>query len=72
MQVEAVLAGEDKATKELFPIVLAVAVWGQAWSHKHLTIHCDNMAVWMSQSSLPILRFERVLIGCLHFLSSIG
>ena len=29
---------ENIATKELLPIVLAVAVWGQSWRHKQLLI----------------------------------
>jgi len=33
------------ATKELLPIVLAIAVWGQQWQHQRLLIRCDNMAV---------------------------
>ena len=31
--------------KELLPIVLAVAIWGQQWSGKHIRCRCDNMAV---------------------------
>ena len=33
------------AVKELLPIVLAVAIWGQYWSRKHILCRCDNMAV---------------------------
>ena len=36
---------ESIATKELLPIVLAVAVWGPHWQSKHLLVRCDNMAV---------------------------
>ena len=31
--------------KELLPIILAVAIWGQQWSGKHIRCRCDNMAV---------------------------
>ncbi len=33
------------AVKELLPIVLAVAVWGQQWCHQLLVFKCDNMAI---------------------------
>ncbi len=33
------------AVKELLPIVLAVAVWGQQWRHQLVVFKCDNMAV---------------------------
>ena len=32
------------ATKELLPIVGAIAVWGTCWSKKHVLCRCDNMA----------------------------
>lgn len=31
--------------KELLPVVLAVAIWGDEWSGKHVMCRCDNMAV---------------------------
>ena len=33
------------AVKELLPIVLACALWGQLWAHKHMEVWCDNVAV---------------------------
>ena len=33
------------ATKELLPIVLALAVWGRLWSGHLVLCHCDNTAV---------------------------
>ena len=32
-------------TKELLPVVLACAVWGQSWSGCRVTVLCDNQAV---------------------------
>lgn len=31
--------------KELFPVVVAVAIWGQLWADKVLLCYCDNEAV---------------------------
>ena len=31
--------------KELIPIVLAAALWGESWSGKSVQVHCDNAAV---------------------------
>lgn len=33
------------STKELIPIVFAVAVWGKYWKGRIVECHCDNMAV---------------------------
>ena len=33
------------AVKELLPIVLACALWGPLWAHKHVEVQCDNAAV---------------------------
>lgn len=33
------------AYKELFPIVLACAVWGQGWHQKRVRVECDNESV---------------------------
>lgn len=32
-------------TKELVPIVLAIAIWGPKWAGLHVRVRCDNMAV---------------------------
>ena len=59
---------QNIATKELLPILFAVAVWGSQWRSKHLLVRCDNMAVVQilnaqnckDQSLLYLMR-------CLHF-----
>ena len=33
------------ATKELLPIVLAIAIWGRHWTHRRVLVRSDNMAV---------------------------
>ena len=33
------------ALKDLFPIVIATAVWGPFWTGKLILCHCDNAAV---------------------------
>ena len=33
------------AIKELVPIVIAVAIWGQKWARRRVLCHCDNAAV---------------------------
>ena len=32
------------AQKELFPIVLAVILWGKVWKGRAILVHCDNQA----------------------------
>ena len=58
------------ATKELVPIVLAVAMWGAQWHSKHIQFHSDNMAV------IEIVKAKSIgskdnsithLLQCLHF-----
>ena len=36
---------DDITVKELLPIVVAAAIWGQAWMGQLVLFHCDNMAV---------------------------
>ena len=31
--------------KELYPIVLAVCVWGRRWTTLRIRLHCDNQAI---------------------------
>ena len=38
------IANASIAPKELFPIMLACAVWGRLWSGSTVCAHCDNMA----------------------------
>ena len=56
------------AVKELLPIVLACALWGPLWAHKHVEVQCDNAVV------VDILRAKTSkckdimhLLRCLHF-----
>ena len=58
-------------TKELVPIVIAVAIWGHLWASKHVRVRSDNMAV------VDILRARSShdskvmhLLRCLHFFSA--
>ena len=37
--------GVNIATKELIPIVMAVAMWGKFWNGQVVNCRCDNMAV---------------------------
>ena len=59
------------ATKELVPIVIAVAIWGERWASNHVRVRCDNMAV------VEILRARSSrdpelmhLLRCLHFFAA--
>lgn len=36
---------ESITLKELLPVVLACAVWGENWKKSAITVHCDNMGV---------------------------
>ena len=31
--------------KELYPIMVAVMIWGSRWSGKRVLVHCDNLPV---------------------------
>ena len=35
----------DISVKELLPVVVAAALWGNTWQGKHIHFHSDNMAV---------------------------
>lgn len=59
------------AAKELLPIVLAVAIWGESWSGKQVLARCDNMAaveVLRSRTSKNTIMMH--LLRCLHFLTA--
>ena len=59
------------ATKELVPIILAVAIWGDQWLAKHVQFHSDNtavVAVIKSKSSRDPSIMH--LLRCLHFFSA--
>ena len=35
----------DISVKELVPVVVAAALWGEKWLQRHVCTHSDNMAV---------------------------
>ena len=39
------IASESIAAKELFPVVVAAAVWGREWRGATVCVHCDNQSV---------------------------
>ena len=66
-----VWGGESIALKELLPIVLATAVWGQKWARSNVLARCDNMAVVeiikAHTSKSPSIMH---LLRCLHFFTA--
>ena len=64
-------AGINIAIKELVPVVLAVAVWGDKWAHKHVLVQCDNMAgvacIHSQSSNIPTIMH---LLRTLHFITA--
>lgn len=62
---------ENIATKELVPIVAAVAVWGRRWSGSPVCCHCDNMAV-VAAINAGRARYPPVnrLLRCLFFFTA--
>ena len=59
------------ATKELLPIVLAMALWGEQWAHKHVLVQSDNMAVVHVINSLKCKDQSMLhLMRCLHFFTA--
>ena len=59
------------ATKELLPILLAVAMWGVFWRGNQILVQCDNMAIVQiiaaNTSTDPIIMH---LLKGLHFFSA--
>ena len=57
--------------KELFPIVIAAAVWGHAWQRTHIQVRSDNSAV-VAIINGGYSRDAEVmhLMRCLHFLAA--
>lgn len=52
---------------ELFPVVLAVELWGERWRNLKIRLNCDNMGVVqvinrLSASSPPVIRLLRHLV----------
>ncbi len=55
-------------TKELLPVVVAVALWGRLWCHKHVCVMSDNtgaVAIVTHKDSMVALNMH--LLRCLHF-----
>ena len=59
------------AIKELLPIVLAIAIWGDYWVHKRVLVRCDNMAVVHVINCLRCKDPTMLhLMHCLHFFTA--
>ncbi|MDY6841666.1 MAG: reverse transcriptase domain-containing protein [Pseudomonadota bacterium] len=62
----------DITFKELFPIAVAVEIWGEKFSNKKVMFHCDNLAVvhvinkqtCRSQPSMHLVR--SLVLSCLN------
>ncbi|KAM4017451.1 uncharacterized protein ACNLHF_007081 [Anomaloglossus baeobatrachus] len=55
------------ALLELFPIIVAVELWGPVFSGRRVCMHCDNMAVVhsinaLSEKSPPVVGYLRHLV----------
>ena len=59
------------AVKELVPVVIAVAMWGQQWAERTVLVRCDNMAV-VHALATGTARDCRLMhkLRCLHFFSA--
>ena len=44
-ELHSVVSAKDITCKELFPIILALLVWGIDWANMRIIFHCDNQAV---------------------------
>lgn len=68
-QGEVVLCEESVTLKELLPVVLACAVWGEQWRCSVVTVHCDNtgavVVVNLGYSRIPSIMY---LLRCLFFI----
>lgn len=59
------------AEKELLPIVIACASWGQAWQDHQIICHCDNQAVVASlRSRTSKVKGIMHLLWCLAFIEA--
>ncbi len=59
------------AGKELFPIIIAAAVWGRDWSGKVVRFNCDNEAVVeVIKSGSTKDNFLSHLLRCLFFIEA--
>ena len=58
----------DISVKELVPVVVAAALWGEKWKQKHICFHSDNMAmvsIFKSRTTTSVLSMH--LLHCLSF-----
>ena len=62
---------ENIATKELVPIVAAIATWGRRWAGSPVCCHCDNMAI-VTAINAGRARYPPVnrLLRCLFFFTA--
>ncbi|XP_040294444.1 uncharacterized protein LOC121005739 [Bufo bufo] len=62
---------KNVALLELFPIVLAVTLWGEKFRHKKVRFHCDNLGVVqainsVTASSPPVIcLLQQLVLRCL-------
>ena len=65
------LGRESITLKELFPVVLACAVWGQDFTNSCVVVHCDNQgAVALVNSGYSRVSQIMQLLRCLFFISA--
>ena len=64
-------AGINIAAKEMVPVVISVAIWGQEWASHQIQVRSDNMAVVHALTAGtardPLLMH---LLRCLHFFTA--
>ena len=57
--------------RELLPVIVAVAVWGPAWSHSRVRCHCSNESVMHDNQSRTSQDPHMMhLLRCLFFLEA--
>ncbi len=57
--------------KELLPIVMAAAIWGEQWQNKSVLCRCDNLAaVHIINSGTSSDAHALALLRCLHFVTA--
>ena len=57
--------------KELLPIVMAAAIWGDHWQNKSVQCRCDNLAaVHIINSGTSSNAHAMALLRCLHFITA--
>ena len=72
-QVQEAELYKDITFKELFPIVLALSLWGSELANQRVIFHCDNMSVVciinkQSAKSKPVMWLVRKLVhSCLFY-----